>query len=132
MKTIIPESEYDNKEDSNYDNKELKTCPCCFNICAGDSLDKISASICADLTAKNIALERPVHLQIIVPPMLDTARITVRTIVCKSNEKTFVFPTMADLTSRLLSDILVRVGGLNIVGSTVASEIQVMAEQCFL
>lgn len=69
--------------------------------------------------------ESSIFLRVLIPPMLDTARITARTIVTKTNEKTIPFPTMAELTSRILTDELIKRGELNIVSDATVAEIQV-------
>ena len=103
-------------------NKHL--CPCCFDAFRGNYIEELCKKIHSDLVCKCIDLKRSVFLRVIIPPMLDTARITVRTIVTKSNEKTFVFPTMSELTNRLIVENL-KVQGLNIVNDITVADFQV-------
>lgn len=101
------------------------TCPCCFDAFVGESLNILCSSICSGLDMKGIK-ESSIFLRVIIPPMLDTARITARTIVTNTNEKTIPFPTMSELTSRILTDELTKKGGLNIVSDATVAEIQVL------
>jgi hypothetical protein len=100
------------------------TCPCCFNGFVATSLEDLCAAICADLDVRGVG-QRSIFLRILIPPMLDTARITVRTIVTRTNEKIIPFPTMAELTLRLLTHELVKARQLNIVSDVTVAEIQV-------
>jgi hypothetical protein len=100
------------------------TCPCCFDAFVGESLNILCSSICAGLDVKGIK-ESSVFLRVLIPPMLDTARITARTIVTNTNEKTIPFPTMSELTYRIMTDELTKKGGLNIVSDATVAEIQV-------
>jgi hypothetical protein len=100
------------------------TCPCCFGAFVGESLNILCSSICEGLDMKGIK-ESSVFLRVLIPPMLDTARITARTIVTNTNEKTIPFPTMSELTSRILTDELTKKGGLNIISDATEAEIQV-------
>lgn len=85
----------------------------------------LCSSICAGLDVKGIK-ESSIFLRVLIPPMLDTARITARTIVTNTNEKTIPFPTMSELTSRILTDELTKKGGLNIISDATVAEIQVL------
>ena len=99
-------------------------CPCCFDAFRGNNIEELCTKIHSDLVGKCIDLKRSIFIRVIIPPMLDTARITVRTIVTKSNEKTFVFPTMCELTNRLIVENL-KVQGLNIVSDITVADFQV-------
>lgn len=101
-----------------------KICPCCFDAYAGESLDKLSTSVYNNLSQKNIDLKRPTFVNVIIPPMLDTARITTRTVITSNNEKSFSFPSITDLVQRLLSDSL-RSNGVNVANDISVAEIQV-------
>mmetsp|Transcript_5065 Transcript_5065/g.5187 ORF Transcript_5065/g.5187 Transcript_5065/m.5187 type:complete len:524 (+) Transcript_5065:187-1758(+) len=105
-------------------NIDHKICPCCFDAYAGETLDKLSISVSSDLSQKGIDLKRPTFLIVVIPPMLDTARVTTRTIITSNNEKSFSFPSITDLIQRLLGDIL-RINGVNIVHDVSTAEIQV-------
>lgn len=103
-------------------------CPCCFNAFVGDTLHDVCASL--ELVLSNSDLhDRPIFLRVLIPPMLDTARITVRTIVTVTNEKVIPFPTMAELTYRLIVDEMVKISGLNIVSDVALAEVQVAGNQ---
>lgn len=106
------------------DNKKQYICPCCFDAFKGNNIEEVCVKIHSDLIQKNIDLKRSVFIRIIIPPMLDTARISVRTIVTKTNEKTFVFPTMSELTTRLIVENL-KFKGLNIVSDITVADFQV-------
>lgn len=90
----------------------------------GTSLEDLCAAICADLDDRGVD-QRSIFLRVLIPPMLDTARITVRTLVTRTNEKIIPFPTMAELTLRLLTHELVKTRQLNIVSDVTVAEIQV-------
>ena len=105
-------------------NKKEHLCPCCFDSFRGNGIEELCSKIYSDLVVKGIDLKRSIFIRIIIPPMLDTARITVRTIVTKSNEKTFVFPTMSELTNRLIVENL-KIRGLNIVSDITVADFQV-------
>ena len=90
----------------------------------GTSLEKLCTAICVDLDRRGVG-QRSIFLRLLIPPMLDTARITVRTIVTRTNEKIIPFPTMAELTLRLLTHELLKARQLNIVSDVTVAEIQV-------
>ena len=90
----------------------------------GISLEKLCTAICVDLDERGVG-QRSIFLRLLIPPMLDTARITVRTIVTGTNEKIIPFPTMAELTLRLLTHELLKARQLNIVSDVTVAEIQV-------
>lgn len=106
-----------------------QTCPCCFNAFVGDALHAVCASVESILANEGLS-KRPIFLRVLIPPMLDTARITVRTIVTATNEKLIPFPTMAELTYRLIVDEMVKKSGLSIVNDVTLAEIQVSASPC--
>ena len=121
MKGISAELEYSNPQKNN---DIVRTCPCCFNSFAGNNLNNLCNQIVDNLKSKNIDFKRSVFVRVLIAPVLDTARITVRTIVSKSNEKTFAFPTMYELTTRLVVENL-KVQGLCIANDASEADFQV-------
>ena len=82
-------------------------CPCCYGVLEKDSLHLLAERINQDLKEKfSDHLKRNVFISVIVPPVLDLARLTLRLVVTGQKEKSFPFPTMSDLLQRLLSILL--------------------------
>ena len=121
LKGISTELEYSNPQKNT---EIVRTCPCCFNSFSGNNLNNLCNQIVDNLKSKNIDFKRSVFVRVLIAPVLDTARITVRTIVSKSNEKTFAFPTMCELTTRLVVENL-KVQGLCIANDASEADFQV-------
>ena len=122
MESISKDLEYLNR--SKKEKTVHRTCPCCFDSFLGNNFENLCTRIIDDLKGKSIDLKRSVFVRVLIAPVLDTARITVRTIISKSNEKIFAFPTMGELTTRLIVENL-RVQGLCIVNDPSVADFQV-------
>jgi hypothetical protein len=102
-----------------------RTCPCCFDSLRGEAVDKFCGEICQHLEGKHMSLDRPLHLKIVVPPMIDAARLTCRTVVTKTVDKSFPFPTLKELLHRLVKDKLQSTKGFKVVDNFLHAEAQV-------
>ena len=79
-------------------------CPLCYNVLCRDSLERMKDDMIDALQLDHLdEQQRPIYLNFIVPPAIDTARLTARLIVTRSAERTIAFPPFQLLLQRLLS-----------------------------
>jgi hypothetical protein len=101
-----------------------RMCQCCFGAMVGDSLKQHTELILESISKENLTT-RSIYLNVLLPPMVDVARLTTRTIITMNVEKTFAFPTLKELLTRLLSERLSKIHGLNMVDDESSAEVQV-------
>ena len=79
-------------------------CPLCYNVLTRNSLERMKDAMIDALQQDHLdEQQRPIYLNFIIPPVVDTARLTARLIVSRSAERTFAFPPFQLLLQRLMS-----------------------------
>ena len=82
-------------------------CPLCYNTLSRNNLERMKDAMIDALQLDHLdEQQRPIYLNFIVPPVIDTARLTARLIVTRSAERTFAFPPFQLLLQRLMSVLI--------------------------
>ena len=90
-------------------NTAASVCPVCFDVLAGDGLQRLTdAAVDAVLARSFHEQRRPVYVNVVVPPAVDLARLTARLLVTRTAERTFSFPPLFQVVQRLVGLLLGR------------------------
>ena len=73
----------------------------CFGLLSSDSINNIATSILSFVNDRELT-KCDFNISINATPILDMSRILIRTVLTGSCEKTFPFPAINDLISRLV------------------------------
>ena len=76
-------------------------CPCCFGAISGGALQALVANA-NDFLQNSQMHTNSVVLNVVVPPVLDSMRLTARTVVARTAGKSFPFPALTDVITRVL------------------------------
>lgn len=81
-------------------------CPSCLGLFTTDFVHKIASDVLEVLKAHYL-LEHRMFISVSFPPLVDLARIVVRTLVTGTADKSFPFPSIGDLVTRLVTNLVV-------------------------
>ena len=90
---------------SSYTVHDSAICPCCLGCLSDTQLSSLAAHISASMRASYTTNES-FALNILIPPILDIARMTARSVVYASPQKQSGFPNFKELLQRVLTSAL--------------------------
>ena len=93
------------KSNFTFDVGESGFCMSCFGLLSSDSINNIATSIHSFVIERELT-NCDFSISINATPILDMSRILIRTVLTGSSEKTFSFPAINDLISRLVVTVL--------------------------
>lgn len=80
-------------------------CPCCLGCLTGSALASLASQIITSISSA-YSSDESFGLNILIPPVLDIARMTARAVVYAAPQKQSGFPNFKELLQRILTSAL--------------------------